>query len=191
MRTDRSVLVLDSHWRVTNATTPQVALTDMAKGTMTAVLIHGKDHFEPLDWEGWLALEVKDGEEFVATTSRKVKMPTVVIAVNFKRAKTILRAPKVRPSEVRKAYGGVCAYTGEHVGVDGSVDHVLPRSRGGQNTWENVVWSSAKVNAKKGALTPEEAGLRLVVPIKKPKAKPLGAHVELRADRPEWLAFVN
>lgn len=183
-------MVLDSHWRVTNATTPQKALTDMAKGTVTAVLIHGKDHFEPVHWDTWIQLPVEGDEEFVATSKTKIKMPKVVIAVNFKRAKTILRTPKVRPAEVRKAYGGKCAYTGEYVGAKGSVDHVLPRSRGGQNTWNNVVWSSSKVNSEKGAKTPEEAGLRLRIPIKVVKPRPLGTHVEPREDRPEWLVFL-
>jgi len=191
MRNDKSVLVLDAHWRVTNVTTPKKALVDMAKNTATAVLVKGKDHVEPISWEQWILLPVENGEECVHTAHTKILMPKVIIMVNFKRAKSISRTPKLRPNEVRKAYGGRCAYTGELVGKEGTIDHVHPRSRGGANSWDNVVWSSREVNFKKGARTPEEAGLQLKTPIKKVRAKPMGTDLELRDDRPEWRLFVN
>ncbi len=37
---------------------------------------------------------------------------------------------------------------------EGSLDHVVPRSRGGKDAWENLVWSSKAVNAKKGNRLP-------------------------------------
>jgi 5-methylcytosine-specific restriction endonuclease McrA len=40
---------------------------------------------------------------------------------------------------------------------EGSLDHVLPRSRGGADTWENLVWSDKTVNAKEGNRLPHEA----------------------------------
>ena len=45
---------------------------------------------------------------------------------------------------------------------EGSLDHVLPRSRGGKNAWENLVWSGKDVNARKGNRLPHEAGLKLL-----------------------------
>ena len=44
----------------------------------------------------------------------------------------------------------------------GTVDHVLPRSRGGPNTWSNLVACCAPCNSYKGDRTPEEAGMRLL-----------------------------
>jgi 5-methylcytosine-specific restriction endonuclease McrA len=51
-----------------------------------------------------------------------------------------------------------CAYCG--LSAD-SIDHVLPRSRGGKNVWENVVAACRKCNLSKRDRTPEEAGMRL------------------------------
>ena len=45
------------------------------------------------------------------------------------------------------------------------MDHVLPKSRGGKNTWENLVAACMKCNQKKGSRTPQESGM---IPLKKP-----------------------
>ena len=58
----------------------------------------------------------------------------------------------------------VCAYCGNHFPNYNSLsrDHIMPRSRGGENTWMNVVTSCKECNAKKGAKTLKEAGLELL-----------------------------
>ncbi|MCX8116380.1 MAG: HNH endonuclease [Desulfobacterota bacterium] len=63
---------------------------------------------------------------------------------------------------------GVCQYCGHPFDPkELTYDHVLPRSRGGQTEWTNVVTCCLSCNLKKGGRTPEEAGMRLM---KKPKA---------------------
>jgi 5-methylcytosine-specific restriction endonuclease McrA len=51
-----------------------------------------------------------------------------------------------------------CAYCGK---IANTVDHILPRSRGGTTIWENSVASCLKCNHKKANKTPEEAGMKL------------------------------
>ena len=53
---------------------------------------------------------------------------------------------------------GRCAYCG---GSAGTVDHVLPRSRGGRNTWRNTTAACYGCNQRKGDRTPAEAGMPL------------------------------
>jgi hypothetical protein len=53
-----------------------------------------------------------------------------------------------------------CAYCRGHATT---IDHVLPRSRGGRNTWLNTVAACESCNGRKGDRTPAEAGLRLHV----------------------------
>ncbi len=58
-----------------------------------------------------------------------------------------------------------CLYCGEdllHRKALATCDHVRPRSRGGANTWENVVTACKACNSRKDDRTPEEAGLRLL-----------------------------
>lgn len=57
-------------------------------------------------------------------------------------------------------------YTCQYCGAtpprkDLTVDHVLPRSRGGKTTWENVATACKKCNGKKGCRTPHEANMQL------------------------------
>lgn len=64
-----------------------------------------------------------------------------------------------------------CQYCGQ-VGKDLTVDHVIPRRIGGKATWENLVCSCKKCNAKKGDKSLAQAGLQLVRPPRKPKYVP-------------------
>lgn len=52
----------------------------------------------------------------------------------------------------------VCGYCGGHATT---VDHILPRSRGGRNTWLNTIAACGGCNQRKGDRTPAEAGMRL------------------------------
>lgn len=63
---------------------------------------------------------------------------------------------------------GVCQYCGTpYEQRELTYDHVIPRSRGGQTEWNNVVTCCISCNLKKGGRTPEEAGMALM---KRPKA---------------------
>lgn len=57
--------------------------------------------------------------------------------------------------------GHACAYCGHVTGL--TIDHVLPRSRGGRHDWANVVASCVRCNHHKADRTPEEAGMTLRV----------------------------
>lgn len=71
-------------------------------------------------------------------------------------------------------------------------DHVLPRSRGGKTTWENVVMACYPCNSDKANKTPDEAGLRLLAVPVKPKVLPMNEPLmESRQVPPEWEPFVR
>ena len=62
-----------------------------------------------------------------------------------------------------------CQYCGRKPLVkDLNLDHVKPRSQGGTATWENLVTSCRRCNFRKGGLTPEGAGMRLLSEPKRP-----------------------
>jgi 5-methylcytosine-specific restriction endonuclease McrA len=82
-----------------------------------------------------------------------IRVPTVIVALNF--AKVPRKRPKLSAKTIRERDGNRCQYTGVLLRPDqGSLDHVLPRSRGGKDTWENLVWSSKDVNARKANRLP-------------------------------------
>jgi 5-methylcytosine-specific restriction endonuclease McrA len=49
-----------------------------------------------------------------------------------------------------------------------TVDHVIPKSRGGTDTWENLVCACTKCNIRKGNRTPEEASMKLAKTPRRP-----------------------
>ena len=85
-----------------------------------------------------------------------------------------------------------CQYTGRLLAPEeGSLDHILPRSRGGADTWENLVWSSKDVNTRKGNRLPHEAGLKLLRAPRAPKELPASALIRNAHGVAEWKLFLN
>ena len=90
-----------------------------------------------------------------------------------------------------------CAYCGVRLGdryrgrtftrQDVTIDHILPVSRGGKNTWGNTVCSCAACNQRKGSRTPHEAGMRLLWEPKTPRVNYLVASGEVPA---EWKIYL-
>ena len=88
--------------------------------------------------------------------------------------------------------GNRCQYTGKLLRPDeGSLDHVLPRSRGGKDEWGNLVWSDKAVNVKKGNRLPHEAGLNLLTLPRAPKELPVTVLIRNAHRIMDWKLFVK
>jgi 5-methylcytosine-specific restriction endonuclease McrA len=81
-----------------------------------------------------------------------------------------------------------CQYCGSERHL--TVDHVVPRSKGGGDTWDNVVTSCAACNRKKGDRLPHHVGFRLP---RTPRAPEAAAFVCLHVDRihDSWLPYLG
>ena len=97
---------------------------------------------------------------------------------------TYVRVPRsVRRKISRRALFARDGWRCQYCGTEGgklTLDHVVPRSRGGESVWENVVTSCAPCNLRKGSRTVEEAGFRLPHP---PRAPAPALFVTLAAPR--------
>lgn len=163
--TNPSVLALNAHWQAIDVYSAQKAIGMLAAGIATA-LDTSEGSFVPKEWEEWIKLEGQPGENSIATVKGYILIPRVVIAVNYKDLK-----PRVEPlthETIARRQGYQCAYSGRALkSKNWSLDHILPRSRGGSDHWSNLVVADKVINSQKGARTPEEAGLSL---FHKPKA---------------------
>jgi 5-methylcytosine-specific restriction endonuclease McrA len=74
---------------------------------------------------------------------------------------------------------------------EGSLDHVVPRSRGGKDAWENLVWSAKEVNQRKANRLPHEAGLKLLPTPRAPKESPVSALIRNTHGVAEWELFIK
>jgi len=163
-----TVLVLNRNWQAINVRTPQEAFCQMATGVATALEIEGEDQIRPVPWDEWVRLPIRPQDQAALTVRGPIRLPTVIVLANF--AKVPKKRPKLCPRTIRERDGNRCQYTGKLLRPDeGSIDHVVPRSRGGRDAWENCVWSSKQVNTQKGNRLPHEAGLKL---LKLPRAIP-------------------
>lgn len=189
------VLVLNRNWQAINIRTPQEAFCQMATTVATGLDIElaedaRAESLRPVTWDEWLTLPIRPQDNAVHTVRGAIRVPTVIIAMNF--AKVPKKRPKLCAKTIRDRDGNRCQYTGKLLKPDeGSLDHVLPRSRGGRDTWENLVWSSRDVNSRKGDRLPHEAGLKLLSVPRAPKELPVTALIRNAHDVAEWKLFLN
>lgn len=96
-------------------------------------------------------------DRWLRSPSRRVPWPSIVrlrayVTIPFKRI-TLTRKNVMRRDRNR------CQYCGNRDKL--TIDHVMPRSRGGRDSWENLVTACVPCNNRKGSRTPDEAGMPL------------------------------
>ncbi len=83
-----------------------------------------------------------------------------------------------------------CQYCSNHFGPEKlTMDHVIPKSRGGKNTWTNLVTACKKCNQKKGNKTPKESGMKLIRKPFRPKASLL-RNIKKQQISPIWKNYL-
>lgn len=132
-------------------------------------------------------LRYAEGEMLSAESSFAV--PSVL------RLHDIVRRPMPKLKLSRKAVLARDDYTCVYCGSKSvlTIDHVFPRHRGGETTWENVVCSCLKCNNKKGSRTPQECGMRLPRAPYKPRYVPYISFPRFVSAirRPEWREYLE
>lgn len=166
---------------------------------MNAVLVLDHD-FRPLRVDGWQRaitdlfigkIEVIEysRDRTIQGVSQTYPMPAVVrVLRRFRRDKIRIKFSRLNVY-ARDAF--VCQYDGQrHATEDLTFDHVVPRSRGGKTTWENIVTCCVECNAEKSNRTPAEAGMRLLRAPKKPHFLP-AVTVKMNATQipEEWRGY--
>ena len=184
------VLVLNRNWQAIHVRTPQEAFCMMATNVATGLEIEGENQIRPVTWDEWLRLPIRPQDNIVQTVRGPIRVPTVIVAVNF--AKVPKKRPKLCAKTIRERDGNRCQYTGKVLKPEeGSLDHVLPRSRGGKDAWENLVWSAKEVNQNKADRLPHEAGLKLLSVPRAPKELPVSALIRNSAEVKDWKLFLK
>jgi 5-methylcytosine-specific restriction endonuclease McrA len=123
-----------------------------------------------------LSLLLRDRVDAVTDEKVMVYSPTAGLTIpSVLRLRRYIRVPRrgVRWSRtgVMRRDGYECIYCGIHAGErrgnqvlhkeDFTIDHIIPRSQGGRNTWGNTACACPTCNQRKGDRTPHEAGMTL------------------------------
>ncbi|MEZ4862242.1 MAG: HNH endonuclease [Caldilineaceae bacterium] len=100
-------------------------------------------------------------QQMLHSADQALPIPLVIRLVHYVKLPH-RRVPATRAAVmVRDLY--TCQYCGEAPGrAELTVDHVIPRSRGGAHSWHNLVTACKRCNQKKGSQTPDEASMHLI-----------------------------
>ncbi|MBI2082960.1 MAG: HNH endonuclease [Deltaproteobacteria bacterium] len=166
-----NVLVLNRSFVPINITSVRRAFVLFYQGLAKAV-----DHelFETFDFKSWTELSVNSHHETIGLVNHIIRIPRVILLTAYDRMPR--RHVRFSRNNIYLRDGNRCQFCGEDFSRNElNLDHVIPRSRGGKTTWENVVTSCIECNRKKGGRLPSEAGLALI-------RHPI---------RPRWTPFVD
>lgn len=195
-------LKLNKAWQPVGYSTVGKALVDLAAGVSARALdldyeldengepIGDPISMTPVDWETWLTLPCRPYDLVIHTSKMAVRVPTVLIARNFN--KMPVKKFKGKPSKdaiwIRDE--GIDQYTGMPLRrEDATIDHVVPQSKGGHDSWENLVTTHRDINSEKGNKSNSEAGLKLIRAPKVPAPVPISLLIREVRHR-DWRPFL-
>lgn len=110
--------------------------------------------------------------DWVRTVTFEIQVPRIVRLFRYERVPK--QAVKFNRRNIFARDGNRCQYCGKRFPTHLlSLDHVLPRSHGGQSTWDNIVCACMDCNVKKGGRTPHQAGMGLIRKPERPATSPV------------------
>lgn len=135
---------------------------------------------ERVAWEaGEGRIRLRGGRSRVTGRRSELLLSTIVAVAGHVPSSARSRSPPLTNRALFRRDRYLCLYCGQRFSVSGLTrDHVIPRVHGGRDTWENVASACAACNVRKGARTPEEAGMPLIA-------------VPYAPDLAEWLVLSN
>lgn len=154
---DAPALVLNKYWLPIHVTTVHRALIMLWCDTAKVVC---SETYQTYAWDEWVEVPPVSNLMMVRTGKLKFRVPDVVRLDHFSGVPN--RLVSFTRMNLFKRDHYTCQYCYSRPGRDVlTVDHVVPRSRGGSNTWTNCVAAGASCNMRKADRTPEEAGMHL------------------------------
>jgi hypothetical protein len=184
---DLPVLVVNRFFQPVQVTTARRAFLLLYGGSALAVDESGDLH----DFPAWRTLPIRDKDDGLPIIGGSLRVPRVLHLRRYER----MRRPTIRLTRknlmLRDAHQ--CQYCGRRPPVrDLNIDHVLPRSRGGADSWENLVTACRSCNLRKGWRTPDEAKMLLMKSPSTPRWS-TSTQILLGAPQPfeEWEPFLK
>ena len=126
------------------------------------------------------------GDQLVHSARGTYELPRVILLSRYVRVPHSRQVPLSRRGVLRRD-GNLCAYCKR---AANTIDHVQPKSRGGQDTWENLVACCLKCNNIKGDKTLQELGWELGFTPRMPSGMAWTIRDADTVD-PEWIDFLE
>jgi 5-methylcytosine-specific restriction endonuclease McrA len=181
------VLVLNRFFAPVTVASARRALVLLYCGSARALDDSGDAH----DFVGWRRLPVRHADDRVSLVDGELRVPRVLHLLRYERFPSHQVRLTRKNLLLRDEYQ--CQYCGRRPGVrELNLDHVIPRSRGGRDSWDNLVVSCRPCNLKTGRRTPQEASMKLLRTPHEPRWSTT-RHIQLLIQRPyeQWRPFLQ
>lgn len=179
-------LVLNESWMAIRTTTVRHALRLLFNDAARVVQ---PETYQVHPAQSWCELAVAPEEPCIRTVKLRIRVPEVIVLMHYNglpnQSAVFSRRNLFRRDHNQCQYCGVRPGTAEL-----SIDHVLPRSRGGRSSWENCVLACTACNHAKRNRTPSEAEMILLKRPVKPKWSPM-VEIPIGRVRSSWARFVS
>ena len=211
----RPTLVLNRNWQAVNVASVARALVLL--WNESARVVDPAD-YQVYGWEDWAKLRPENGDRFIRAVRFRLRVPEVIVLSAYDRLPAVAVTFSRRNIFKRDHYTcQYCGRQGRFLfgnareagktqststrcpqenrprrqpgGEELTIDHVVPRSQGGDSRWDNCVLACLTCNSNKADRTPEQAHMRLRRTPVQPKWNPLYAAHELRIE--SWSKFVS
>ncbi|MBL1217300.1 MAG: HNH endonuclease [Planctomycetes bacterium] len=189
------VLVLNRSYMAVRVTTARRAFHLLVKNLAEVIAVED-GHYANYDFPTWTELGSlqrqyePDAHEWVQTVRFCIAVPKVIRLLGYDRLPK--QQVKLNRRNIFARDRNRCQYCGKvFPSSELSLDHVVPRSQGGRETWTNLVCACTRCNARKGGRTPQQAAIALIREPYKPRRNPA---LTLRLGSPRyacWQAFLN
>ena len=185
----RPTLVLNRRWTPIRTAPVQEAIGLVAKGTAMIIEPESFEAHDLTSWNDVSRILARVGEGLIRSPRLALVPPEVILLKTYEGEGG--RAVVFSRKNLFKRDRYTCQYCGIQPGPEElTVDHVVPRSRGGTSTWENCVLACVECNKRKADRTPAQAGLKMRKTPRKPSWKAL-VQVPARDRRESWDKFLS
>jgi 5-methylcytosine-specific restriction endonuclease McrA len=198
---DSKVLVLNRAYAAMRVVTARRAFCLLARSIAEIIHVDGggpgnAGHFLSYDLNSWIEVSAlqheleRERHDWVRTVRFEIAVPRIIRLLGYDRLPE--QQVKLNRRNLFARDRNQCQYCGRSFPTaDLSIDHVLPRMAGGGDSWENLVCSCIRCNARKGGRTPEQANMKLVRKPVRPTRNPVIA-LRLGSDKYQsWKTFLD
>lgn len=190
-----SVLVLNRHYLAVHVVNVRRAFCLLVR--QLAEVIHIEDgQYANYDFQSWreiseLKAQFKEPhDDWIRSVNFEIQVPRVIRLLFYDRVPS--QSVRFNRRNLFARDHNTCQYCGRKFpSSELSLDHIIPRSHGGEASWENIVCACIECNVRKGGRTPKEAHMSLIRKPVKPKRSPL---LSIKLGNPKyasWRTFLS
>jgi len=186
----KKVLVLNKSWVAVGSISLKRAITlvfsTYKDGESKAKIVDPVNDFQLFTWNDWSQFIPKDDEDSISSSNFVFRIPEIIVLGRYNKLPN--RKVYFNRRNLYRRDRFTCQYCERKLdSSELTIDHVIPRSRGGKSNWTNCVLACNKCNTKKGSSLLSEIGLSLIRKPFKPKFNMLDVDVKIKS----WEHFLG